>query len=414
MFLLNKVFQLRDKANPQAEKPFLEHLEDLRVMVTRVVVTLLITTVICFTYRDGLMKILRKPISDVWEMHTANKLPQGGELDADRWENAKTGSEVLAHLPPALHDHYLQQLPQADRGIVLVASSYRAAMSLPEEKRKEYVRSIISLDEAQKKLLEQLIDLKPDVQAGTRDRFKFMSTLNPTEAFMLSMKLAFFAGTVIAFPLLLMYVLQFVMPGLHEKEKKAIFPALAIGFGLFLGGVFFSYLLVLPKVLEFFYTYGESMGIANEWRIGYYLSFATQFTLIFGLCFELPVVVWVLVKIGLLNYELMSRTRSYAVVAIVIIAAVITPTPDAFTLGLLALPMILLYELSIWLAWFDWRKQKKMEAQEEAQRLERLLANPPADPVAEDHPTTEHNDYPPLDATEEGEEMDHGDPEKKS
>lgn len=409
MFLLKKVFQLRDKANPQAEKPFLEHLEDLRVMVTRVVVTLLITTIVCFTYRDQLMEILRKPISDVWEMHSAHKLPKGGELDADRWENAKTGSEVLAHLPPALHEQYLLQLPEADRGKVLVASCYRAAMSLPEEKRKEYARSISTLDEAQKKLLEQLIELKPDVQAGTRDRFKFMSTLNPTEAFMLSMKLAFFAGTVIAFPLLLLYVLQFVMPGLHEKEKKAIFPALAIGFGLFLGGVFFSYLLVLPKVLEFFYTYGESMGIANEWRIGYYLSFATQFTLIFGLCFELPVVVWVLVKIGLLNFELMSRTRGYAVVAIVIIAAIITPTPDAFTLGLLALPMILLYELSIWLAWFDWRKQKKMEAKEEEERLARLLANPPEEPVVEEHDTKDHDDYPPLDATEEGEEMDHGD-----
>lgn len=411
MFLLKKVFQLRDKANPDAEKPFLEHLEDLRVMVTRVVVTLLITTVLCFTYRDQLMEILRKPISDVWEMHSANKLPKSGKLTADQWELAKTGSEVLAHLPESLHETYLQQLEPADRGVVIVASCYRAAISLPEAKRKPYIDTLITLNPDQKSLLEELIVTKPDALAGTRDRFKFMSSLNPTEAFMLSMKLAFFAGTVLAFPLLLLYTLQFIMPGLHQHEKRAILPALAIGFGLFLCGVLFAYLWVLPSVLEFFYSYGESMGIANEWRIGYYLSFATQFTLIFGLCFELPVIVWVLVKIGLLNYEVMSRTRGYAVVAIVVLAAVITPTPDAFTLALLALPMVVLYELSIWLAWFDARRQKKKELQEEEERLARLLANPPA-PVTEPAPEDPEQEYAASldhDLTEEDEEMDRGD-----
>jgi sec-independent protein translocase protein TatC len=150
------------------------------------------------------------------------------------------------------------------------------------------------------------------------------------------------------------------------------------------------------------------MGIANDWRIGYYLSFATQFTLIFGLCFELPVIVWVLVKIGLLNYELMSRTRGYAVVAIIIIAAIITPTPDAFTLCLLAMPMIILYEISIWLAWFDARKIKKAEAKEEAERMERMLANPPVESTEDLEPEID-SDPPPLDSTEEGEEMDVGD-----
>ncbi len=417
MFLLKKVFQLRDQANPDAEKPFLEHLEDLRVMVTRVVVTLLITTIVCFTYRDQLMEILRKPISDVWEIHSANKLPKSGKLNADQWETAKTGSEVLAHLPESLHEMYLQQLAPEDRERVIVASCYRAAISLPEKQQPTFVASLLSLNAAQRSLLEELLVGKPDTTAGTRDRFKFMSSLNPTEAFMLSMKLAFFAGTVMAFPLLLYYVLQFVMPGLHQHEKRAILPALGVGFGLFLCGVLFAFMWVLPSVLEFFYSYGESMGIANEWRIGYYLSFATQFTLIFGLCFELPVVVWVLVKIGLLNYELMSRTRGYAVVAIVILAAVITPTPDAFTLGLLALPMILLYELSIWLAWFDARSQKKREQQEEEERLARLLSHPPTDEAPLDEIEREENSeehdhsYPPHDAypSEEGKDEDRDD-----
>ena len=395
MFLLKKVFQLRDKANPNAEKPFLEHLEDFRILVTRSVVTLVIGTLICFTYRDQLMEILRKPISDVWEMHSENKLPRSGQITADQWEKAKAAAEAMSQWPSDLAQPYLAQLPPIEQSHAKVAACYRAAITLPSDKQQSFTQALSHLNEAEKSLLQELLISKPDAQVGSKDRFKFMSSLNPTESFMLSMKLAFFAGTVISFPLLLMYLLKFIMPGLHQHEKKAILPALAVGFGLFLGGVMFSYLLVLPKVLEFFYSYGESMGIANEWRIGYYLSFATQFTLIFGLCFELPVVVWVLVKIGLLDYELMSRTRNYAIIAIVVIAAIITPTPDAFTLALLALPMIALYEMSIWLAWFDARRTKKREEQEERERLARLL------------------DRTPLEETEEGEQPDYGDPPQR-
>jgi sec-independent protein translocase protein TatC len=405
MFLLKKVFQLRDKANPHAEKPFLEHLEDFRILVTRSVVTLLISTVLCFSYRDQLMEILRKPISDVWEMHSENKLPTSGELNADQWEKAKSAAEAMSQWPSDLAQPYLQQLSPIEQSHAKIAASYRATITLPTEKQGPFVDSLPHLQDKEKALLKELLISKPDAQVGSKDRFKFMSSLNPTESFMLSMKLAFFAGTVISFPLLLMYLLKFILPGLHQHEKKAILPALAVGFGLFLSGVMFSYLLVLPKVLEFFYSYGESMGIANEWRIGYYLSFATQFTLIFGLCFELPVVVWVLVKIGLLDYELMSRTRNYAIITIIVIAAIITPTPDAFTLALLAIPMIALYEMSIWLAWFDARRAKKREEQEERERLARLLDRTP---IA-DSLKAENID---LQATEEGEEPDYGDQPK--
>jgi sec-independent protein translocase protein TatC len=406
MFLLKKIFQLRDKANNDTEKPFLEHLEDLRVMVTRIVVTLLITTVVCFSYRDELMNLLRKPIVEVWKIHSANRLPAESELTADLWEIAKTGSETLAHLPESLHQNYLSQLTETEQGMVTVASCYRAIAVLPDAKKQPFIDSLPSLTENQKALLQQLVTLKPDYNAGSRDKFKFMSALNPTEPFMLSMKLAFFAGVVLAFPLLLYFLLQFVMPGLHQHEKKAVFPALAFGFGLFLCGVLFAYLKVLPSVLEFFYTYGESMGIANEWRIGYYLSFALQFTLIFGLCFELPVVVWVLVKIGLLDYELMSRTRGYAIVAIVIIAAVITPTPDAFTLCLLVVPMVALYEISIWLAWFDARKQKKELEKEENERLQRLLAYENDEKNEEPSLESKTEVVSPMDQTEEDEQPD--------
>jgi sec-independent protein translocase protein TatC len=221
-----------------------------------------------------------------------------------------------------------------------------------------------------------------------------MSSLKPTETFMLTMKLAFFAGIIVSFPFLLYFLLQFIVPGLKEKERKALWPALLIGFGLFLGGVFFAYFFVLPNVLTFFYEWGKSMGISNDWRIGYYISFATTFVLIFGLAFELPVVVMTLVKIGLLSHSMMRETRSYAILAIFVIAALITPTPDMMTLSLLAVPMVILYEICIWLSYFHEKKIKKLEEEEEKERMARLLSSSDDDPDLDpDHDPYHHDEY---------------------
>jgi hypothetical protein len=142
---------------------------------------------------------------------------------------------------------------------------------------------------------------------------------------------------------------------------------------LFIAGVLFAYFLVLPKALLFFYDWSGDLGVSNDWRIGEYITFATQFVLLFGLSFELPVVVMVLVKLGLLSYETMSRTRSYAILAIYVAAALITPTPDIMTLNLMALPMLVLYEICIWLAWLDRKKAREAEAREEEEiRIRRL------------------------------------------
>lgn len=200
-----------------------------------------------------------------------------------------------------------------------------------------------------------------------------MSALKPTEGFMLSMKVSFVAGIVVSFPLLLLFILQFILPGLHAHEKKVLWPAMGVGFGLFLAGAAFAYCWVLPRALLFFYEWSGGMGISNDWRIGEYISFATQFTLLFGLSFELPVVVMVFVKLGLLGYETMARTRSYAIVGIFVAAAVLTPTPDIFTLLLMALPMIFLYEICIWFAYFDRKKNRLLEEQEAREQEERRL-----------------------------------------
>lgn len=402
MFLLKKVFQLRDKANPEHEKPFLDHLEDLRVMVTRIVITLLISMIVCFTFQKDLMAIIRKPVDEVMKVHQASLLPD--KIDSEKWEAAKKIERAAVALEPALGEKLLARFDAETLRLVNIVRLLRAAAVLPEDQRSAFLTAAGADDPTAKDVLYMLEKgASPDVDS--RGNLQIMSVLNPTEPFMLSMKLAFFAGIVLSFPLLLMYILQFVLPGLHQHERKVLWPALAIGFGLFLVGVCFAYFVVLPRALVFFFEWGLEMGVSNDWRIGLYVTFATQFTLLFGLSFELPVVVMVFVKLGLLSYETMSRTRPHAILAIVVIAAVITPTPDAFTLILMAGPMIVLYEICIWMAYFDHRKSLRAEEAEERERMERLLMAPDEPEGGEeedrsdpsDHHDHDHDSGPPAD-----------------
>ncbi|MGJ8634167.1 MAG: twin-arginine translocase subunit TatC [Luteolibacter sp.] len=378
MYLLKKVFELREKTHSDHEKPFLEHLEDLRVLVTRVVITLLISMLFCFLFRDNLMDILRAPAEKVILVKQQETMPDGKKHEGIRvptvemWMKAKDVGWIAAGLTAEQRVAFFKALDEPDLEFHVKSVSYfRAAKALPEKKQEDFVKGL-KLGKEMTAQVIALLESKPDADLSAGANIRMMSALKPTETFMLSMKLAFFAGMVLAFPLLLMFVLQFVLPGLQESERKVLWPAMAIGFGLFLVGVLFAYFFVLPRALLFFYEWSGDMGVSNDWRIGEYITFATQFTLLFGLSFELPVVVMVLVKLGLLTYDTMSKTRAYAIVAILIAAAVITPTPDVMTLCLMALPMLLLYEICIWLAYFDKKKEREEEAREaEEVRLRR-------------------------------------------
>ncbi|MFT4176688.1 MAG: twin-arginine translocase subunit TatC [Luteolibacter sp.] len=394
MYLLHKVIQLRQKAGYDEEKPFIEHLEDLRTMILRVACTLLISMVLCFFFQNRLMEVLRKPVDNVWKLQQAEKIPDSPReatyrLDVEKWEKAKVIEHATQGLTPEQREAFYHSIQ--DPELIFHARSIsllRATLALPVEKQEAFLEQAEKSAELRSQV-RLLLKTAPNPDIDSRGNVTMMSALKPTEAFMLSMKLAFFAGIVVSFPLLLWFILQFVLPGLHAHERKVLWPALSIGFGLFLGGVLFAYYAVLPRTLLFFYDWGSQMGVSNDWRIGEYISFATQFTLLFGVAFELPVVVMVLVKLGLLSYETMIRTRSYAIVAIFVAAAVLTPTPDMLTMALMAGPMILLYEICIWLAYLDMKKNRRREEDEarlEAEREARELALTPDASVEQDFP----------------------------
>ena len=177
----------------------------------------------------------------------------------------------------------------------------------------------------------------------------------------ISMNLALYSGIVLSFPLLLYFLAQFVLPALNQAEKRYVLPAVGLGFGLFLSGVLLCFNFVLPTTLHFLFYDQIRMGFRPNWTVPGYFSFATQFVLIFGLMFELPVVVIVLVKLGILPAELLRRTRAYAMVILLVVAMIIAPTPDPITMMIVAGPMLALYEACIWIAWWMERRERRLQ-----------------------------------------------------
>jgi sec-independent protein translocase protein TatC len=272
-WLFSKVIQVRERVSvdlggSDVEKPFIEHLEDLRTMIVRMAITLCITVVVTFCFAQQLMQIITHPIN----------------------------------------------------------------------------------------------------AAGLKDKIQLIG-INITDAFMVQVNVSMMAGIILSFPLLLWFLLQFILPGLRATEKKILFPAIGVGVGLFLTGVLFAFFVVAPGTVFFFWSCNKDLNIGGNpdapipMSIMTYTKFITQFVLIFGACFETPVLVMALVKLDILSYKVMKTTRSYAVVAIAVVAAVVTPTQDALTLGLLAVPMYALYEICIWLAW--WMEKKDRAANPE-------------------------------------------------
>ena len=237
---------------------------------------------------------------------------------------------------------------------------------------------------------ELMAFLQQPLHAVSGDPSRGLKSLNPADSFTISFSLAFYAGLIVSFPFLLFFFAQFVLPALTQHEKKYIYPAVGIGFGLFMTGVTLAFFYVLPMTLKFLAADAVKMRIVADWTVREYTSFVTQFTLGFGLSFELPVVVLALVKMGLLSYATLSRTRSYALIIILFLAAIIAPTPDLFTWGAMSAPLLVLYESCIWIAWFIERRDRKRElaeaevrAQEDRDREARRRALPQAPPPEE-------------------------------
>jgi len=176
-----------------------------------------------------------------------------------------------------------------------------------------------------------------------------------TEAFFIEIKVALAAGVLFSCPFIFYQIWRFIAPGLSGGEKKRVLPFVLFATLFFVGGAYFCYRIVLPVAFQYFIEQYGTMGVTPAIRIGDYFSFFFRMVLAFGVTFELPVFTFFLVRLGIWDYRFMLRSFRYAIVAIFIIAAVLTPTPDIINQCLLALPMLLLYVASIGVA-YVWRR----------------------------------------------------------
>jgi sec-independent protein translocase protein TatC len=173
--------------------------------------------------------------------------------------------------------------------------------------------------------------------------------LSPADPFMIKLKLAVVMGIILAFPVVVYQVWSFLSPALEKHEKRAIVPALYLGLFLFVGGVAMGYFLALPGMLEFFAKF-EGEAMQSQLEIGATLGMITKMLLAFGVVFELPVVIMVLTALGLVTPEFLRSKRRHNAVAMTALASFITPG-DIITLTVMMMvPLILLYELSIFLS----------------------------------------------------------------
>ena len=378
--LRDKLSRKRNILMEDEEKPFLEHLDDLRKMLMRIVVTLLVSITLCFVFNKWFFEVIQYPMERAGLASAQERnLPEG--IDLEQWKQVHTAARGASVLQGPGRELFLTKVvpdPKL-RAYAEAMLIYHTADMIPLEQQTIYMEEATKIlpEPFQATALEAgraILKVRPQSSLEALRPVIETEAFAPAETFMLSMKLSMFAGIIVSFPLLFYFILEFILPGLNPRERKLLWPALAVGFGLFLMGVFFAYYFVVPNALEFFHEYSRDLGIRDGWRIGNYISFVVSFCLIFGVSFELPVIVMILVKLGLLTSTTMRRTRSWAIVIITVSGAILTPTGDILTLSLLAGPMIIMYEICIWLALALEKKNARLEAEEAERDMARRAA----------------------------------------
>lgn len=196
-----------------------------------------------------------------------------------------------------------------------------------------------------------------------------LAVLRPAEALWTHIKISFISAFIVTSPIIFYEIWKFIAPGLLAKEKKYALPFVLTTSSLFIIGSSFCFIIVLPFTMNFLLTY-KMENLQTNWTLGYYIDFCLKFILAFGAIFELPVVTVFLTKLGIVTPDYLAKNRKYAVLIAFVVAALLTPTPDAFNQTLMAIPIIILYEVGIWASRILNRKQKPKEKKKEEEKKE--------------------------------------------
>jgi len=169
----------------------------------------------------------------------------------------------------------------------------------------------------------------------------------PTEALFASIKVSFLAAVLGSLPVIFYQFWKFVEPALLPREQRWGIPIFLLAGGLFALGLVFCNLVILPLVIDFFVSFGMDRDITPQLSVGMYIDFNVKFLLVFGCAFELPLVLTILARIGVVSAQVLAKFRKHAIVSALIISAVVTPDATLFTMLLMAVPLMVLYEIGI-------------------------------------------------------------------
>ena len=184
---------------------------------------------------------------------------------------------------------------------------------------------------------------------------------NVAGGFTLMMQIGFWAGIVVSLPFIIFFISRFIAPALNEKERRLIRRGAGFGIALFIGGVAMGWFLAMPMALDALYQINVWFGIQTWWRVDNYISFVAMMLLAFGLVFEVPMFLVILGLLGILHSSTLSKYRRHTILGILIVAAVITPSPDIYCQLAISVPLYVLVEICIWVIWFAEKKRERKE-----------------------------------------------------
>lgn len=301
-------------------KTFLEHLEDFRWVLVKSVVALALGMLVCLMGANYVVQIIKWPLA-----HAPVGWPGTNQI-----VSVNFGTNHLANF---------NLTPAQEKKLNLGTNRFVAVEIEP-------------LTLGTNQVLGWHVSDDKNAVADLQRMHIELVNLSPAGGFVVAFQVAIYGGAVLASPFIFYFIASFVFPALKMREQKHVLRALIIGAGLFLTGVSFCYFVLMPLALAAAQLYSSWLGLgAFQWRAEEYISFVCKFMLGMGLGFELPVVLLTLVKLGVLSYSGLSKARRYMIVINLILGAVLT-TPEPITQLVMFVPLQLLYELSVWIAWY--------------------------------------------------------------
>jgi len=201
--------------------------------------------------------------------------------------------------------------------------------------------------------------IKRPLAAAGKDPETFLRVLEVTSGFSITMRIVFWSGLILSLPFITLFIGQFVFPGLTRRERRAALLSLGSAVALFIAGVAMGYTVTLPIGLQMMFRISEWIGAHQAFvELGNYVSFVLKLLLAFGIAFELPVVVLALGALGIVTQQQLRNKRRHVIVGLMVLAMLLTPS-DPYTMILMALPLIALYELCIWIIWARERRMRE-------------------------------------------------------